>query len=204
MARPWQHPAVPAALVFLVLLAPPVRHALEASMSAQMLVQIPLLVAAGWLLGNAVPGTILNRIGGWNHRGITGLVLASFAGAFWMLPRMLDAAVAEPLAGLAKYLSVPLLIGLPLAVSWSRMGFIVRGVCVAEAIATCFRLGWLYQVSPVRLCNNYALDDQQRLGGYMLAIGAALTVWVAWKLVWGRFNPQPEDRPAASPPTGRR
>jgi len=51
-----------------------------------------------------------------------------------------------------------------------------------------FRLGWLYLVSPVRLCNNYLIDDQQRLGQILIAAGAMLLLWIAWKLLWGRFD----------------
>jgi len=124
-----------AALVILVLLAPPVRHALEATMTAQMLVQLPLLVVAGWLLSRAFPPRVLAKVERWNHRGITGLVLATVTAAFWMLPRSLDAATSHPLIAAAKYLSVPL-----------------------------------------------------RLGGYMLALGGGLLVWLAWRLLWGRFE----------------
>jgi hypothetical protein len=177
-----------ATLLVLVLLSPLVRHGLEATMTAQMLVQIPLLVAAGWLLPRAFPARVLVRVERWNHRGTTGLVLATAAATFWMLPRSLDAATSHPLMVAAKYLSVPLLIGLPFAVSWPRMGFVVRGVFLVEFVATFFRLGWLYLISPIRLCNNYALNDQQRLGGYMLAFGGGLLVWLAWKLLWGRFE----------------
>ena len=177
-----------AALLVLVLLVPPVRHALEATMTAQMLVQIPLLVAAGWLLSRAFPARLLARVERWNHRGITGLVLATAAATFWMLPRSLDAATSHPLMVATKYLSVPLLIGLPFAVSWPRMGFVVRGMFLVEFVASFFRLGWLYLISPIRLCNNYALNDQQRLGGYMLAMGGGLLVWLAWKLLGGRFE----------------
>ena len=88
----------------------------------------------------------------------------------------------------AKYLSVPLLIGLPMGVSWPRMTFVVRGVFLAELVATLFRLGWLYLISPIRLCNNYMLNDQQRLGEYMLAIGGGVLVWLGWKLLWGHFE----------------
>jgi hypothetical protein len=175
-----------AALLVLVLAAAPIRRRLEATMTAQMLVQIPLLAAAGWLLSCAVPARVLAMLERSNHRGITGLVLASTAAAFWMLPRSLDAATSEPLMTLAKYLSVPLLIGLPFALSWPRMGFIVRGVLLLEVVASSFRLGWLYLISPIRLCNNFALDDQRQLGGYLLAIGGGLLVWLASKLLWGR------------------
>ena len=177
-----------AALLFLVLLAPPLRHALEASMTAQMLVQIPLLAAAGWLAAMALPARLSAAIGTCNEHGIGGLVLATLASAFWMLPRALDAAVTDPSISLAKYLSVPLLIGLPLALSWPRMGFVIKGVLLLEGIATLLRLGWLYLVSPERLCNLYLLDDQQRLGRLLLLIGTALFLGVACKLVWGRFD----------------
>jgi hypothetical protein len=96
--------------------------------------------------------------------------------------------VAEPLVAVAKYLSVPLLVGLPFALGWPRMGFIVKGVFLVELIATFFRLGWLYLIWPERLCNTYLLEDQQRLGQYMLLIGAALFLGVAGKLLWGSFD----------------
>lgn len=160
-------------------------------MSTQMLLQIPLLIVAGWLLARVFPARALARVEPWNRRGITGVVLVTVVAAFWMLPRSLDAATSHPLMVAAKYLSVPLLVGLPLAVSWPRVGFVVRGVFLAEFVATFFRLGWLYLISPIRLCNNYALDDQQRLGRYMLVIGGGLLVWLAWKLVWGRFESFP-------------
>jgi hypothetical protein len=186
--RRWSVPVRRAALLVLVLLAPPVRHGLEATMTAQMLVQLPLLAAAGWLLSGAVPPRVLARVGRWSHRSFTGLVLVTVTAAFWMLPRSLDAATSQPLIVAAKHLSVPLLIGLPFGVSWPRMGFVIRGVFLVEFVASFFRLGWLYLISPIRLCNNYALNDQQRLGGSMLAIGGGLLVWLAWKLLWGRFE----------------
>jgi hypothetical protein len=177
-----------AAVLFAALLLPPVRAWLESSMTLQMLVQIPLLIGVGYLLAGALPERLDASIARWNHHGITSLVLASLAGMLWMLPRSLDAAVSEPWMALAKFTSVPLLIGLPLGLGWPRMGFVVRGVFLLELIATFFRLGWLYLVSPVRLCNNYLLDDQQRAGQTMLVIGGMILAGVMAKLLWGRFN----------------
>ena len=177
-----------ASIVFLGLLLPPARHVLQASMTAQMLVQIPLLAAVGYLLHDAVPERVVARISRWNHLGISGLVLATVAAACWMLPRSLDAAVTERWVEAAKFTSVPLLIGLPFGLSWPRMDFVVRGVFLAELIASFFRLGWLYLVSPVRLCNNYLLGDQQRLGAYMVSIGVAMLIGMAGMLLWGRFD----------------
>jgi hypothetical protein len=190
-----RHPARLALLLWLLLLAPPVRHALEASMTTQMLLQLPLLVGVGALLAQALPARAAQRAGAWNDRGMASLVLASLASAYWMLPRTLDASVNEPLLAAAKLLSVPLLVGLPFALGWPRMSFIVRGVFLLEFIATFFRLGWLYLIWPERLCNNYLLDDQQRLGESMLLIGVALFLAVAGKLLWGRFDALAEAAP---------
>lgn len=190
-----------AVVTFVVLLLPPVQRALTASMAAQMLVQIPLLIAVGWPLRGALPPRLVATTKSWNQNGITGLVLATLATAFWMLPRSLDAAATEPLVAAAKFVSVPLLIGLPLGLSWPRVGFVVRGLFVLELIAMFFRLGWLYMISPTRLCNNYLLGDQQRSGQYMLAIGTAILLWVGAKLLWGHFDVWPDDRPTT--PTSR-
>jgi len=168
-------------------------------MTAQMLVQLPLLVAAGWLLSLAIPARLRARADRWNRSGIAGLALMTPVSLFWMLPRSLDAATSHTLISVAKCLSVPLLIGLPFGVSWPRMGFVVRGVFLVEFVASFFRLGWLYLISPIRLCNNYALGDQQRLGGSMLAIGGGLLVWLAWKLLWGRFESYSSTQVHSSP-----
>lgn len=172
-----------------LLAAPPLRGWLESSMTRQMLVQMPLLALLGAGLAGAVPRRVREWVQRWNAAGVTGLVLASVVGLLWMLPRALDAALDQPWVELAKFLSLPLLIGLPLALSWPRMAFVVRGVFVLEGIATCFRLGWLYLATPERLCTSYLLDDQQRLGWLLLALGGALTLALVGWLLFGRWQP---------------
>jgi hypothetical protein len=89
---------------------------------------------------------------------------------------------------LAKFVSVPMLIGIPIAISWPRMEFVVRGVFLLELIATAFRLGWLFLASPARLCSNYLLGDQQQLGRYLLGVGIATCLVSAFRLMWGRIR----------------
>jgi len=190
---PRWHPWLGLAL-WVVLALPPVRHVLEATMTLQMLVQIPLLAVAGRWLAPLLMRRVVDVLSGWNHSGITGIVLVSLTGVLWMLPRMLDAALENPWVALAKFASVPLLIGVPLAISWPQAGFVVRGVWLVEIVAMTFRLGWLYLVSPVRLCSNYLLSDQQQLGKIMLAVGVAICLLLAWKLMWGGSQVESPDR----------
>lgn len=185
---------VAGAILWAALAVPPVRHALESTMTLQMLVQIPLLALAGWLLARGTPDWFERRLAGWNHRGISGLLLASLGGIVWMLPLAMDAALDDPRFAVAKFLSVPLLIGAPVALSWPRAGFVVRGVVLLELTATAFRLGWLYLISPVRLCSNYLLNDQQQLGKLLLAVGFVIVLTLAWKLMWGHIDTGNEDR----------
>lgn len=181
--KPWLGP-----MLWLALALPAARHALEATMTLHMLVQIPLLAIAGWWLRPLLPRGAVKSLAAWNRGGISGLLLASLAAMVWMLPRALDAALEEPWIEMAKFIGVPLLIGVPLAVSWPHAGFVVRGVFLAEVIATAFRLGWLFLLAPQRWCSNYLLSDQQRLGKAMLAIGVAISLLLAWKLMWGRID----------------
>lgn len=187
IASPRWNPWLGVAL-WLVLALPPVRRALEATMTLQMLVQIPLLALSGWWMAPFLTRRAIDALSGWNRSGISGVVLVSLAAVVWMLPRALDAALEAPWVEIAKFASVPLLIGVPLAISWPNAGFVVRGVWLVEIVAMAFRLGWLYMVSPVRLCSNYLLSDQQLLGKIVLGIGVAICLLVGWKLMWGRID----------------
>lgn len=161
-----------------VLALPPVAAWLEGHMLGHMLVQIPLLVVAGHLLGPAVARHWPRCLRGGNRGGIAGILLASFTLSFWMLPRSLDAALGDPLMEAAKFLSLPLLAGVPLALSWPRLHPVARGFVWANLISMLAVMGWLYLAAPVRLCNSY-LVDQQTLLGWVLLLLTALTT-LAW------------------------
>ncbi len=178
--------ALGGAVLWLALTVPPVPQILQATMTRQTLVQIPLLAAAGWLVSHVVPRRLGELLARWNGEGIAGLLLLTATSAVWMLPRMMDASLDDWRFALAKFASVPVLIGAPLALSWPRMGFVVRGVFLLETIATAFRMGWLYIASPERLCTNYLWNDQQQLGRYLIVLGVLMCLVVAWNLIWGR------------------
>ncbi len=166
-----------------LLTLPPVAGVLEACMVGHVVIQIPLLVMAGWLFGSAIKAAAAAKtralLQSCNGEGIPGLLLAVFAALFWMLPRSLDATLVEPVVELGKFVSVPLLIGLPLCLSWHRLPSIVRGFVWANLVSMLAALGWLYLEAPVRLCNSYLVDQQAMLGRALLLIAAAVALsWI--------------------------
>ena len=177
-------PALVGIVLILVLAAPPVRSGLEASLLGHMLVQVPLLVVAGWLLGQGRSETLR----GWNANGIPGLLLALFAMAFWSLPRWLDAALSDPLWEALKFITVPVLVGLPLALSWPRLSDLARGFVWANAISMLAFMGWLYIAAPVRVCNNYLVDQQVVFGYSAMLIAVAIALYWIGKGFFGSWE----------------
>ena len=166
-------------LLFGMLALPPMRTALEQSMLGHMLVQIPLLVVSGYWLASGLPPYLRERMQLANAYGITGLALMVVTALFWMLPRHLDAALEEPLYELAKFLTLPLLLGIPLQLSWKRLTIIGQGLVWSNLVAMLWVLAWLYLVAPVRVCNNYLLDEQTLVGRSLLVLGFLLAAVLA-------------------------
>lgn len=183
----------PLILVSLIIVCvTPVADWLEQSMLRHVLIQLPLLVFLGYQLGKTryFNLKIIDQI---NEKGVAGIILVIFISLYWMLPRALDASLAEPAMALAKYLSLPLLIGLPLALSWNKLHPIFRAVVHIELLAMLFRLGWLYLVSPVRLCNAYQLGEQVLLGKYLLFIAVIISVFWCIKLFTANYQEKTQD-----------
>jgi hypothetical protein len=113
---------------------PVARAQLERAMIAHMLVQIPLLAIAGALIATDVPAAWKARISVWNRGGIAGTLLAILVSSWWMVPRALDSALASPEAELLKFVSLPLLVGAPAALSWRALGRLGRGFAIANVL----------------------------------------------------------------------
>lgn len=198
-------PVAAGGMLWLAVALPPAARILEASMLGHQLVQIPSLAASGYLLGLALrphetgfaAPSRAGRAGEWNPGGLPGLLLAVFAAAFWMLPRSLDTALANPLLELAKIIALPALVGLPLALSWQRLAPLLRAFIGANLISMLVVLGWLYTVSPFRLCNAYWLDQQEDLGrGCLVFAGLLACFWIA-RFVFRRAQKAPAAIPLA-------
>jgi hypothetical protein len=186
---------LPAAGLWLVLGAPPVRVGFESSMALHMLAQLPLLAGIGYCVGaawtRAQPGGAAARtlagVQSFNAGGATGILAASFVMVLWMLPRLLDLARLDGAVDAIKFISVPIA-GCAVALSWPRLPAIARAVVHLEVIATLLRFGWGYLAAEERLCLAYLAGDQQRTGDLLIWFGAAYALAVAWRPMFGRVS----------------
>lgn len=172
---------------------------LTATMIGHVLVQIPMLIAIGFILGRRLEPRIQHILTAVNAGGIPGILLVSFTIGFWMIPRWLDGSLTSEWIAGAKYASLVLLAGMPLAWSWSRLHPIARGVVKIEFLAMLFRLGWLYLISPDRFCNNYLLTDQVWLGRGLIMVAIALSITWVIPVFFGEFTTEPKRGSVASP-----
>jgi hypothetical protein len=186
-----------------VLWLAPVRTAVERDMALHMTVQLPLLIGVGALLAAALRPREPRRLAEADWLGIPGLALVVCATSFWMLPRMLDWAVADPRADLAKFATLPLCAGLPLGLSWRRLPPLGRAFVWANFIPKLGAVGGLYLAAPVRLCAYYRLDQQAAAGWSLIAVAAVLgMLWFLAALVgWPRPSAIAREARCASPST---
>jgi hypothetical protein len=176
------HPLVLGVIILVLLLAPPLREALERSMTTHVLIQLTGLAISGWLLGTALRSSLKPIMVTVNARGMSGLVLGLLAMSFWMLPRTLDETITNPQLEVAKFITVPLLVGAPLALSWPYLNPVLCSLLKVKLISWLFVLGWLYTAAPDRLCTSYYQSDQVLLGQLVAAIASILAI--AWALPW--------------------
>ncbi|WP_425082636.1 hypothetical protein [Ruegeria arenilitoris] len=157
------------------------RYAVVESPIQHALVQMPLLVMAGVLLA-------------WNRQirqewAVPLLLVALTVFLFWMLPRNVDWALT-PTGEIAKYLSLPLLLGAPLRLSWPWLGPVLRGFLKANALSMLGVLGFLYTHAPVRICNSYLVSAQKDLGMAFLYLAACLACLWAIPILFGNPSGQ--------------
>lgn len=172
-------------IVWALLWATPVASMLRASMAGQMLVQMPALTLLGVLMGRAlwVRSPAVRKVA--TQLRWAALILATATLGIWMIPRLLDLAVQSAWVECIKAVSLTVFGGVPLSWAWRAFGPVMRGLIHVEAVATVFRLAWLYLDSPVRLCTQYRYDDQQLVGGALAAIGVLYLLWLIYLGVTG-------------------
>lgn len=153
------------------------RQPLEADPVMHVLVQLPLLAISGRLLVSALGGRNLRVTEPWAN-GLS--LVAVFAILLWMLPRLIDAALVDPMVEFAKFVSIPVFVGGSLDLGWAKSSPYLRGFLKANAISMLGVLAFLYTHAPVRICNSYLVADQERLGFAFLITAFGLAV--AWTI----------------------
>lgn len=178
--------------LLLMLALPPLRHALELGMWRHMALQFPLLMLAGALLASGLLARARTAVQRWNAHGASGLLLAALVLSLSMVPRLLDLALLHPGVEAAKFAAL-MLAGATLCLSWRPAGVVLQFFFLGNVLGMMAVVGMLYIDSPLRLCNAYLLDDQARLGRWLVGAASVLaTLWlgrVGWLL--GR-DPAPE------------
>jgi len=155
---------------------PPLRVLIEQSMVWHMLVQMPLLVAAG-VVCSAVAGERLAR---WNRFGLTGFMLAQCVTAYWMVPAMIDRAVVLPWADACK-LATLWLAGAALRQGWVQSNLAVQLFFLGYGLPMMAWLGFFLASTDRRLCNAYSMESQLLAGQGLVALSIALGLWwAAW------------------------
>ncbi len=164
------------------------RHWLEAEMLRHMLLQLPLLLAAGWLLAaGATRSTAPAAIARYDQHGVCGLAAMLFVTAYWMIPRALEQSITASWAEAAKFASL-IALGAILPGSLKRANWIVQLFFLGNFSWMMAVAGIQYQSMPQRLCNAYLLDDQVWTGiGLVTASVAIAAIW-CWRLAPAFIN----------------
>ncbi|MQA18245.1 hypothetical protein [Rugamonas rivuli] len=157
------------------------RHWLEASMLRHMLLQLPLLVAAGWMPARRRSGANPGALARYDEHGVCGLTALLFITAYWMIPRALEQSINTPWAEVAKFISL-IALGAILPGSLKRANWIVQLFFLGNFSWMMAIAGIQYQDMPQRLCNAYLLDDQAWTGAALVAASVAIAIAWCWRL----------------------
>lgn len=168
---------------------PPGRALIEQSMLWHMAVQMPLMVASGWLLHGYIAGSSV-REPAWDRFGLTSFMLSQLILSFWMLPLAVDRAVVLPYVDLFKLASLTAA-GERLRAAMRRSPPALQLFFVGTTVSMLLATGIFLATTETRLCNAYALASQQSAGGAVVALG--LSIGLAWLIQ--TLVPASTDRP---------
>jgi hypothetical protein len=171
--------------LWLLIYLPPLGSWLKSTMLLHMLMQLTAFVLIGITLAKVLVKTYPQTIIVAQKSRFALLLTGILTMMTWMIPRLLDLAIEQTLVDLIKAISLTLFVGVPLYLAWLSLGPVVRGLLHVEALATLLRLGWVYVDSPNRLCSQYGLNDQSRVGNCLLLLGCIYAAWLALKILIG-------------------
>jgi hypothetical protein len=167
-------------LLLLALMLPPVVSLMESVMVIHMHMQMPLLIFTGFLMARFFRMKVPHFFEKWNGNGIPGIMLFVIIVVYWTLPRSMDEALTIPSMEVFKFISLPLLAGIPLRDSWKKLKQFVKNIVFYLFIIMFFGMGWLYIDSPVQLCNNYLIIEQITLGWGFLTTAICMVIYLLY------------------------
>ncbi|MEH7073778.1 hypothetical protein [Neobacillus drentensis] len=167
-------------LILLSLALPPAANLMESVMIIHMHMQMPLLIFTGFLIARFFQLGTPHFFEKWNGNGIPGILLFVIIVVYWTLPRSMDAALTEQSMEAFKFISLPLLAGVPLRDSWKKLKPNVKHSIFYFFIILFSGMGWLYIDSPVQLCNNYLIIEQITLGWGFITTAICMVIYLAY------------------------
>ncbi len=156
-----------AAWVFLVLAVMPslpvFRFLIASSMTFHMVVQIPALILAGYLVARQLFAVTTIAVGNFQLSiSLSSWLWILLASMFWMLPISLDKALINPYWDVFKIITL-LLSGVFLRPAFAGPK-VLSLFFIGSTIMMLFFIGYFYQGSELRLCNSYLIESQQTAG----------------------------------------
>lgn len=170
-------------ILFAFLALPPVARFLESVMIMHMHMQMPLLVLAGFMIARYFQLRSPRFFEKWNGNGMPGIVLFAIIILYWNLPRAMDESLESVGTELFKFISLPLLAGVPLRDSWPKISYVCKSTVFVGYMAVSVALGLLYTIAPVQLCNNYLLIEQITLGWGFLTTAICMAIYIVYHLI---------------------
>lgn len=164
---------------------PALREWLELSMARHMLIEFPLLLAAGAAAAASITPRMHARVAPFDYLGLTGLTWFSLTLAYWMIPAALDAALAHGALAVTKYASL-LAAGCALRISLAHAPIAMQAFFIGNCVWMTATVGLLYQELPQQLCLFYLQDAQVRAGEGL--VGVAVIGGVVWCVAALRAN----------------
>ena len=198
--------AAAVSVVAVSLSVPPLRGLIEQSMVWHIVVQMPMLVAGGWLSMRILSGKlILRTLDVWNRYGLTGFVGAQAIAAYWMLPVAIDRAVVLPQSDVLKVLTL-FACGAMLGHSFERAPAVIQLFFVGYSVSMLAWLGIYISTTDLRLCNAYSLESRTAAGRAIAMLGITLgCIWLVEPFAGPTYLAEASRLPQSGPrPPGAR
>src|SRR5690625_1049270 len=164
-------------IIYIFLALPPVAHLTESIMAIHMHVQMPFLAVCGALMTPLLQKKFPSFFMKWNRDGIPGIVLALIVISYWLIPRAMDDALMSLPVEIFKFISWPLLVGVPIWDSWRKLTRSWKNGALITIAILYVVMAFIYIFAPDQLCNNYLIVDQRTLGSSFLIVAICIVIY---------------------------